>query len=177
MARERDWNFTMNSEAASAHFFHLASPPRSPITSPILPISQNAPSSAASHSGVNNSPAYNAAIIPTLGIRVLSTLLAFYAVLNLILEGSGDASFIMAEILLILQSMWNILMIARYYLRDSQRRHGNKTNEKKIRFVDMGLVVGLVLSLSMVYLILRGIKKGSSDWNRLWGWFLVWIVV
>lgn len=168
----------MNSEADSAPFFHLASPPRSPNTSPNLPISRHTPSSAASPTGVNNSSAYNTAIVPTLGIRALSAVLAFFAFLVLILGGSGDGSFIVAEIFLILQSMWNILMIARYNLRDSQRRHGNEASEKNIRFVDMGLIVGLVLSLSVGYLVFEGMRSWDySYWSWFWGCSLGWVVV
>jgi hypothetical protein len=168
----------MNSEADSTPFFHLASPPRSPSGSPVLPISQHTPSSAISPTGVNNSPAYNAAIIPTLGIKALIAVLAFFAFLVLILGGSGHGSFIVAEIFLILHSMWNILIIARYYLRDSQRRHRNVANEKKIRFVDMGLIVGLALSLSVGYLVFEGTRAWYySDWNWFWGCLLGWIVM
>jgi len=169
IARAEDWNSTMNSEADSAPFFHLASPPRSPNGSPILPVSQH------NSSGVNNSPAYDAAIIPTLGIKALNAVIAFFAFLLLILDRGGHDSFIVADIFLLLQSMWNLLMIARYYLRGSPRRHGNVANEKKIRSADTGLIVGLVLSLSVGYLAFDGgYYPGSS---LFWGCLLGWIVV
>jgi hypothetical protein len=177
IARAQDWGSTMNSEADSAPFFHLASPSRSPngspsrVTegSPILPVSQHVPS------GVNNSPSYNTTIIPSLGIKALIAVLAFFAFLLLILDEHGHDSFIVADIFLGSQSMWNVLMIARYYLRDSQRRHGNMANEKKIRFVDLGLIMGLVLSLFVGYLIFE--ERYCSGWNWFWGCSLGWIVV
>jgi hypothetical protein len=178
IARARDWNFTMNSEADSAPFFHLASPPQWPGGSSILPISQNTPSSPSSLTGVDSSPTYNITIIPTLGIKALSAVLDFLAFLILILGESDHDPFIVAGIFLVLQSMWNILMIAEYYLRGSQRRHADEANEKKIRFVDMGLIVGLVLSLSVGYLVFAGTRRWYySDWNWFWGCLLGWIVV
>jgi hypothetical protein len=178
IARARDWNFTMNSEADSTSFFHLASPPQSPGGFPILPISQNTPSSASSPTGVDTSPTCNITIIPTLGIKALSAVLAFFAFLILILGESDHDSFILAGIFLVLQSMWDILMIAGYYLRGSQRRHADEANEKRIRFVDMGLIVGLVLSLSVGYLVFAGTRRWYySDWNWFWGCLLGWIVV
>src|ERR1700761_7085243 len=111
IARARDWNFTMNSDADSVPFFHLASPHQSPDTSPILPVSQPTPPSACSSTSVNSSPTYNITIIPTLGIKALSAVLAFLAFLILILGGYEHDSFIAAGIFLVMQSMWNILMI------------------------------------------------------------------
>jgi hypothetical protein len=178
IARARDWDFTMNSEADSAPFFHLASPPQSPGGSPILPISQSTPPSASSPTGVDSGPTYNITIIPTLGIKALSAILAFFAFLILILGENDHDSFIVAEIFLVLQSMWSILMIAGYYLRSSQRRHANEANEKKIRFVDMGLIVGLMLSLSVGYLVFAGTRRWYySNWNWFWGCLPGWIVV
>jgi len=173
-------NFTMNSEADSAPFFHLASPPSSPGGSSVLPTFQPTPPSATSPTGISNVPVYSTAIIPTLGIKALSAVLAFFAFLVLILgeSGNGHSSFTVTEIFLISQSMWNILMIARHYLRDSRRRHGNEANEKKIRFVDIGLIVALVLSLTVSYLILSGpVEWYYSGWAWFWSCLLVWIVV
>ena len=175
--RARDWNFAIDSETDSAPFFHLASPPRSPGGSPLLPVSQNTPPSTIAPKVVNNSPTYNITIIPTLGIRAFSAVLAFFAFLILILGERGHDVFIVAEVFLISQSMWNILMIARYYLRASQKRHENEAVEKKIRFVDMGLIVGLVLSLSVGYLVFSGKYWYYSDWNWFWGCLLGWIVL
>jgi len=177
IARARDWNFTMNSEADSAPFFHLASPPQSPGGSPILPISQNTPSSASSPTGVDSSPTYNITIIPTLGIKALSAVLAFFAFLILILGKSDHDSFIVAGIFLVLQSMWDILMIAGYYLRGSQRRHADEANEKKIRFVDMGLIVDwcYLYLWAIWYLQERG--GGTIPIGIGLGCLLGWIVV
>ncbi|KAE9377242.1 hypothetical protein N431DRAFT_463023 [Stipitochalara longipes BDJ] len=172
--------FTMNSEADSAPYFHLASPPRSPGGSPILPISQRTLLSTNSPTGVSNGPAYSTAINPTLSIKALNVVLAFFAFVALILGENGhrsNGSFALTEVFLVSQSMWNNLMIARHYLRDP-RRHENEADEKKIRYVNIGLIVGLVLSLSVGYLILSGpMEWYYSDWTWFWGCSLVWIVV
>jgi hypothetical protein len=169
--------FAMNSEEVAAPFFHLASPARSPGGSPILPISQHTPSDT-SPTGVSNGPSYSATIIPTLGIKALSAVLAFFAFLILILGGNGPSTFTVTGIFLISQSMWNILMIARHSLQDSRRRHGNEAVEKKIRLVDIVLIVGLVLSLSVGYLILDGpVDWYYSGWTWFWSCLLIWIVV
>jgi hypothetical protein len=176
--RARDSNYTINSEADSAPFFHLASPPRSFSGSPILPISQNTLYSATSPTVADSSPTYNITIIPTLGIKALSTVLAFFAFLLLILSESEHDSCLVAEIFLILQSMWNILMIARYYLRDLLRRHANEANEKKIERVDVGFIVGLVLSLSVGYFVSEDRRIWYySHWSWFWGCLLGWTVV
>ncbi|KAH8787306.1 hypothetical protein BGZ57DRAFT_880412 [Hyaloscypha finlandica] len=42
----------------------------------------------------------------------------------------------------------------------------------------MGLIVGLVLSLSVGYLVFAGTRRWYySDWNWFWGCLLGWIVV
>jgi len=166
-------NFNMNSDADSAHFFYLASPPRSPVGSLTPSIAQY----TTSPTGVNNSPAYYATIIPTLGIKALSAFSALFAVLVLILSEIEHDSFTVAEIILILQSFWNILMIAKHYLQVSQERHGNEATEKKIRSVEIGLIVGLVLSLSVGYFISEEMRWYYSGWNPFWGCSLGWIVM
>jgi hypothetical protein len=170
IAHARDWNFTMNSAADSGPFFHLASPTHSPI----LPTSQNPLSSSTNfHTG----PTYNTIIIPTLALRAINASLAFIAVLVLIFDESGNDSFIAADVILLLTFMWNILMVARYYLRSSERWNRNQLNEKRNRLGDMGLMVGLILALSVGYFIFERRKWYYSGWSWFWGCSLGWIAV
>ena len=178
----RSATFTMNSEADSGPFFHLASPPRSPGGSPILPLSHRTPATAPLPTDISTAPAYSAAIIPTLGIKAVTAVFAFLAFLVLILGQQSwrrrDNSFTMTGVFLLLQSLWNVLMIGRYFLRDSQGRHGNEANEKKIRVVESGLIVGIVLSLFVGYLVLDGpVSWYYEGWTWFWGCLLLWLVV
>jgi len=166
----RDWNFTMNSTADSGPFFHLASPAHSPI----LPTSQNPLSSSTNA----HTPTYNTIIIPTLALRALNAFLAFLAVLVLIFDESRNESLIAADVILLLTFMWNILMVARYYLRSSERWNRNQLNEKRTRLGDMGLVVGLILAMSVGYFVFeRRTTWCRSGWSWFWGFSLGWIVV
>ena len=69
-------------------------------------------------------------------------------------------------------------MIGRHYIRDSQGRHGNEVIERKVRYVEWGLLGGIVLSVWVGAMVLSGpIEWYYDDWTWFWGCLMLWLVV